>query len=828
MNEDKQSKRSDISAHATSHIKSSCIRFVVSAMGLIIVFLLVPTYKDTVVFYVHQFDPESAFPRFKEFGYGVLAAVVMSWLFIRMRFSFKSFIRRFEIHFATHIVLTMATLATIFLGYYGWRCWEAVPRIPDSLVYLFQAKIFASGKLWAPVPEMLKRFDYMFTLSNDNWWISRYSPGFPLLLAIGYLIRLPWFISPVFAGIDIYLVYRLYIEMYSHRILALFTSFLFLISPYFLGISGQILTHAPALFFFLMFCFYGIRMYKNSNASYAAIAGFSAGFFFLIRQMSALTLLFPFVLYFFYKFLKLKKFKLLLIFIICGMMILALQLGYNTVFTGNPFVFPFHQGEFGQLDQLGFYKPVKWDVWPEPGEKTPVHTPMKAVKNIHLCLTILNRTLWGWSVSFLFIPFAYFRKPRTGKQWDILWLLAFICMLIGYGFYWFPGAGLLGARYYYEGLPFLIFLTVRGLQQLQILINHWFGDQFEWFPFWMVIALFSFSSYYFWPDHSKLIYNAFAKSFTPFFRNIQNNTKKPAIIFMAGDTTRYSIGFFKNDIDLDQSVIYARDAGPAKNANLLQQYTNRHPYLYQNDFQTDRLISLKKNGAFLKNDLLKYCHDTAVYDPFHSIDSDVWQTKGNGKNLITQSGKKISVKGILDKHMAPGSSADLTYQEIPVAEMMVSAQFKILNLDGCSIALAIENGRYLDDFQDLMAVHLVVTQESDKSTPFVAFNSKGFGYHWNHQIKSLSVSEFHCNHTLKIHFNPSNGSAIGYYDDQLVGRFYLDFRSSILKIRLSVFHDGHYDRAVHVEWNSFLLEYVNPEVNPATWNKHLLLNIEGS
>ncbi len=158
----------------------------------------------------------------------------------------------------------------------------------------------------------------------------------------------------------------------------------------------------------------------------------------------------------------------------------------------------------------------------------------------------------------------------------------------------------------------------------------------------------------------------------------------------------------------------------------------------------------------------------------------------------------------------------------------MEAEFEARRLEGTSLALAVENGRYLDEFRDLMAVHLTVTGQNGANHPVAAFNTKGFGRHWEHTVSSLDPGEWNRPHRLKIHFDPASGPPDGFFDGRLLGTFNVDFRSSILKIRLSVFHDGRDDRTVDVEWKSFLLEYNEPAIRPEENSGGSISDVGGS
>ena len=78
----------------------------------------------------------------------------------------------------------------------SWFVFDHIPHVQDTVAQLFQAKLFAAGKLYLPSPPLPQFFDLMHVI-NDGRWYSQYPPGHPLLLLLGVLIHAPWIINPL-------------------------------------------------------------------------------------------------------------------------------------------------------------------------------------------------------------------------------------------------------------------------------------------------------------------------------------------------------------------------------------------------------------------------------------------------------------------------------------------------------------------------------------------------------------------------------------------------------------------------------------------------------
>lgn len=137
------------------------------------------------------------------------------------------------------IISILGVLLSVLLSgiYFHFSYFE-----PDTVSYLFQAKLFAEGKLSVPAPP-----EYGFSSSPhinilNGKWYSKYPFGNALMLTFGVLINAPWLIPALATGGALFLLYLLVKEMYQKRedapagkTVALVAVVLGLISPATLG-----------------------------------------------------------------------------------------------------------------------------------------------------------------------------------------------------------------------------------------------------------------------------------------------------------------------------------------------------------------------------------------------------------------------------------------------------------------------------------------------------------------------------------------------------------------------------------------------------------------
>ena len=80
-----------------------------------------------------------------------------------------------------YFISSLLLLCFAITGTIAYAVLNHIPHVQDSIAQLFHAKIFAMGKLTAPLPPHKEFFDFMFMI-NDGRWYSQYPPGHSLLL----------------------------------------------------------------------------------------------------------------------------------------------------------------------------------------------------------------------------------------------------------------------------------------------------------------------------------------------------------------------------------------------------------------------------------------------------------------------------------------------------------------------------------------------------------------------------------------------------------------------------------------------------------------------
>ncbi|RKU29958.1 hypothetical protein C6497_05135 [Candidatus Poribacteria bacterium] len=379
---------------------------------------------------------------------------------------------------------------------------------PDTVSYLFQAKLFASGKISMPEPpEYGLSSSPHINILNGKWY-SKYPFGNALMLMFGVFVNAPWLIPALATGGALYLLFLLLRETYGKPI-AIIAVVVALISPATAGMGSTWFSEPVSRFYLTLFLFTLVRTLKGSGKLvYPLISGFSLGYAFNTRPLSAIVFGViggGFVLYHLYKPIVLGKLSevdtgnqedipargqlivRLGIFLIPFALMVFVCMAWNSHFTGDPFTFTHTAAQ--PYDKIGFGK--RMEGYDPNLDHAFMFKPEWAIKrtwrNILPCLSF-NALGWGdyrptlldkpnFSLGFLidFLPLLIpwflailplFHKSRN--RFDVLCIALIVGSLLLYAFFYFEGSTWgftpVSARYYTEAI-FLGFipLIARGM-----------------------------------------------------------------------------------------------------------------------------------------------------------------------------------------------------------------------------------------------------------------------------------------------------------------------------------------------------------------------------
>jgi hypothetical protein len=507
-------------------------------------------------------------------------------------------------------VILASVFVLIFCSLFSALVFERVPHVNDEIAYLFQAKLFQSGRLYAPSPCGREFFDFPHIINNGKWY-SIYPPGFPLLLVLGLAFRAPWLINPILAALAIVLFFLLGTEIYS-RSVGLLAALLAAISPWFLLMSSTMMSHTSSLFFNTLFLLFLFRFLRKLSLGLGLAAGISWGMALLIRPLNTLFFSLVFLVFFVIRLLRSpgnrarrKAFALLA----AALTFVGLFLLYNFLTTGKPF----------RMGYLVRYGPSYSVIFGRPATLDSDFTPLTGAIQMADNLRALNSDLFGWPISsFLaMLPLLWLsRLSPTDRKKDLLLLSGIGCLVIAFSFFW--GAFVfIGARMLFDALPLFFLLSARGIIKIPGLVGRVCPRLPESTVRKMAAVLLSALALYAFvyrlpqrlrPPHAFWYFERYDHRFAGtngrLGRTIAALNVGRAVVILKfwhrppssfPDEGGWGSGFFRNDPDLKTDIIYVR-ARERSYAELFSCYRDRDIFIYAGTLDRGVLIPFKKSG----------------------------------------------------------------------------------------------------------------------------------------------------------------------------------------------------------------------------------------
>ena len=313
-------------------------------------------------------------------------------------------------------------------GFISWHVFDGVPGFIDSCAYMFQARLFAHGMLYAPPPIEPQFFEALHTILSGKWY-TVYPPGYPAILALGVIFNISWLVNPFLGALTIVCIYLLAKELYGNGIAKL-SAVMACASGFFLFMSSEFASHTSTLFFVtLAFLSFVWLVKKKRPLLSAVVCGASLGIALLCRPYTTFWICVPMGIA-----ALIARKKLSLRHILIGAIPLLIAclafFAYNYTTTGHPLLLGYIQMH-GKNHYPGFHQ----EPW---GSR--IHTVTQGFKYTFENLNALNYYLFEWpmpALLFVCVFLAYGKK----RFWE--WLLVgwIVTLFVGHFFYFFQPVG---------------------------------------------------------------------------------------------------------------------------------------------------------------------------------------------------------------------------------------------------------------------------------------------------------------------------------------------------------------------------------------------------
>ena len=326
------------------------------------------------------------------------------------------------------------------------------PLLIDELSQLFQARVFAQGKLWLDAPASPEFTSILHILDGGGKWFSQFPPGGPLMLVPGVWLGVPWLLGPAAGAASVALFWGIVRRIECRPAAALGAGMLFACAPFVAFMAGSHMNHVTALMWILVAIYALTRQSadESPHPGFAALCGFALGVTASIRPVDAAAFALPAGLW-----MLVRAFRRPTCWteVIAAGVALAIPatgvLWYNAQTTGHPLLFAYEQ-LWGKDHGLGFHR-APWGF---------AHTPARGLELLSLYFLRLQSYLFETPIPSLTLAVAGLALARRLTAVDRYLVASAACLLALYFSYWHDGF-YLGPRFVLLLAPMLVIWSAR-------------------------------------------------------------------------------------------------------------------------------------------------------------------------------------------------------------------------------------------------------------------------------------------------------------------------------------------------------------------------------
>ncbi len=356
---------------------------------------------------------------------------------------------RAVVHMPLPAYAVMVAATAIALGlWWSTHLFHGTPYIDDGLAALFQAKLFALGRLTEVAPQPYASFDIfgiVATQGDPVHWVGMYPPGWPALLTVGVWLGAVHWVNPALNGLLAVFTCLAATALFDRRVGRL-AGVLVAVSPFLTVVSATYLAHTATALFCVIAWWGGLRLMASGRVRFGLLVGLAVGAAFLCRPVTALVVaavLGAGLLAWTPS--RTVAVRGALLATLGFLPAVGILMGFQFLISGNA-TLPGHVAQMGEQASLGF------DV--------ADHSPANGIRHTKYRLAVLAGPLLGWGFpSFAFILMPFFTRRATGK--DVWLLLPLLGVAAVFSTFWYFEAHMPG-RYLIATSPFLVILAARG------------------------------------------------------------------------------------------------------------------------------------------------------------------------------------------------------------------------------------------------------------------------------------------------------------------------------------------------------------------------------
>jgi hypothetical protein len=332
------------------------------------------------------------------------------------------------------------------------RVLSARPLLIDEVIQLWQARVFAAGKLFLPVSAHPEFTAAMHLVDTGDKVYGQFPAGGPAMLAIGALFGAAWIVGPVFAAIGVYCFARLMRHVEPGQGTALAAVLLYAFAPFTVFLSGSMMNHVTTTTWLIGAALAMVVATRDDTPrrGMALLAGLCLGIAATIRPLDAVAFALPAAVGLAWRLRIGARHVAPLLASGVGVAVpLAILMAINATWTGDPLRFGYIE-LWGVTHELGFHEAP----WGFP------HTPARGMELINLYLLRLQTYMFETPAPALLFATIALLLVRRIAAFD-RWVLAGSgLLLLAYFGYWHDGF-YLGPRFMLPLAPWIALWTAR-------------------------------------------------------------------------------------------------------------------------------------------------------------------------------------------------------------------------------------------------------------------------------------------------------------------------------------------------------------------------------
>jgi hypothetical protein len=354
---------------------------------------------------------------------------------------------------------TTATLALASFALYAYSAHSVFSRRPllvDEVIQLYQARLFAGGRIAGTVDAVPELFSALFLLERNGRVFSQFPPGGPLVLAIGVLFGAVWLVVPLCGSLAVACFATLSRRVEIDRPgVSLLASLLFAWAPYMIFMSGSQMNHVPTLLGVTLALLAVERATSSEVADarrmrWGFVCGAALGFAATIRPPDAVAFAVPIAIALAWAAARDRRRIGALLASGVGIAIpVGLMLWFNLRTTGAPLLFGY-EAMWGKSHAIGFHA-APWGA---------AHTPARGLELLSLYFLRLQTYLFETPVPSLAASLGALALATRLRRLDRVLLAGSAALVLVYFAYWHDGF-YLGPRFFICLLPVLSLWSAR-------------------------------------------------------------------------------------------------------------------------------------------------------------------------------------------------------------------------------------------------------------------------------------------------------------------------------------------------------------------------------